>query len=57
MKYVFNIFLDPEFDLSTLSQDEVLQFYKFAENAIILYKRNVYFKGFWQNLYNIMNGV
>jgi hypothetical protein len=49
--------LDPEFDLASLSYEEVLKFYKFAEHSTILYKRNPYYKGFWKNFKDIINGV
>lgn len=57
---IFLIFfkhIDPEFDLATLSYEEILKFYKFAEHSNIMYMRNPYFKGFWLNFMDIINGV
>jgi low affinity Fe/Cu permease len=49
--------LEPEFDLSTLSEEGINKFYHFADIALHMFKKNTYYIGFWPYLKNIINGI
>lgn len=57
IKYKHIAFNQPEYDLDQLSEEEVNNFYNFADQSIILYRINPYSKGFYSNLKDIIHGI
>ena len=53
-KFKYISFCDSEYDINTLSDNEMNLFYNFTEQAVVMFKMNVFNKGFVNNLKEII---
>lgn len=49
-------YLGPEYDISVLTDEEIIKFYNFAEQSAILYKKNNHKVNFLENLKLVIEG-